>query len=105
MLKEQVKQLKEHLEKLRKKDYELEAALLTGCEARLCKTKETDAKLNAEEHEFAQKQQEDAERIARYKKKAEEDSRAGCLKRRLHHSSSPAPRHLRESRYLRCWIV
>lgn len=87
MLKEQVKRLKEHLEKLRKKDYELEAAQRLAAEAQafVQKTKETwTHKLNAEEHEFAQKQQEDAERIARYEKKAEEDaSRIALLEKEI----------------------
>ena len=88
MLKEQVKRLKEHLEKLaqeRLTNWKLRNGWLREAQAFVQKTKETwTHKLNAEEHEFAQKQQEDAERIARYEKKAEEDaSRIALLEKEI----------------------
>lgn len=78
MLRDQVKRLKEHAEKLRKNDLELISAQRQAAEGKALvqKTKETwDNKVRLEQHEFTQKQQEDAERIARYEKKAAEDAK------------------------------
>ena len=63
MLRDQVKRLKEHAEKLRKNDLELISAQRQAAEGKALvqKTKETwDNKVRLEQHEFAQKQQEEA---------------------------------------------
>ena len=87
MLRDQVKRLKARAEQLRAHDLELISAQRQVAEGKALvqKTKETwDHKLSREQFEFSQKQQEDAERIARYEKKAADDAlRIASLEREI----------------------
>ena len=77
MFRDQVKRLKERAEQLRFCDTELTTAKRQAEDSirHVAKTKEIwDTKIALEQRDFAIKQKEDAERIARYEKKAAEDA-------------------------------